>query len=87
VTDIQHVEADEPDPDLLGRSSALVVGLALIGITLTFVWRTYGQVVSPFSPFISAKGPAEDAAAGKPITLKDFQAFQQLIAGPIQSAA
>jgi hypothetical protein len=84
VAHTQYAEAEEPKrgPWL---SIVVVIGLAIIGVASAFLWRAYSDSVSPYSSFASAKGPATVDAADKPVTLKDFQAFQQQIAGPLQS--
>jgi uncharacterized coiled-coil protein SlyX len=70
---------------------AAVVGLAILGIASAFAWRAYDGGPLTLPSFLSGTGqtaaPPAVAAADKPVTLKDVQALQQQIAGPLQSNA
>ncbi|WP_375411220.1 hypothetical protein [uncultured Bradyrhizobium sp.] len=70
---------------------AVVAALALFGIASAFAWRAYGGVAFPSMPSFSfGTGPQTApvaAAADKPVALKDLQAMQQQLAGPLQSNA
>jgi uncharacterized coiled-coil protein SlyX len=70
---------------------AVVAGLAMVGIASALAWRTYGGGPLTLPSFLSATeqtaAPPAVAAADKPVTLKDVQALQQQIAGPLQSNA
>jgi hypothetical protein len=63
--------------------------LAATGVASAFAWRAYGGVplTLPLPSFAWVTGqPATPAvAADKPVGLKDLQALQQQIAGPLQS--
>jgi cell division protein FtsB len=67
---------------------AAVAALALSGMALAFAWRAYGgaALILPSFAFGTAQ-PAAVAAADKPVGLKDLQALQQQLAGPLQSNA
>lgn len=70
---------------------AVFAGLALLGSTSALLWRSYGGTLPAMPSFASTTGssaaPAAAASADKPVALKDFQAFQQQIAGSMQSTA
>jgi cell division protein FtsB len=70
---------------------AVAAALALSGVASAFAWRAYGGVpwTLPSFAFRTAQpaAPAVAAAEEKPIGLKDLQALQQQIAGPLQSNA
>jgi uncharacterized coiled-coil protein SlyX len=70
---------------------AVVAGLASLGIASAFAWRTYDGGPLTLPSFLSGTGqtaaPPAVTAANRPVTLKDVQALQQQIAGPVQSNA
>jgi hypothetical protein len=69
---------------------AVAAALALSGAASAFAWRAYGGVpwTLPSFAFGTAQPAAPAVAAEeKPIGLKDLQALQQQIAGPLQSNA
>jgi uncharacterized coiled-coil protein SlyX len=63
--------------------------LAATGVASAFAWRAYGGVPLTLPSFASVTGqPATPAiVADKPVGLKDLQALQQQIAGPLQTSA
>jgi uncharacterized coiled-coil protein SlyX len=63
--------------------------LAVIGASSAVLWRAYGGVPLTLPSFAWVTGqPATPAVvADKPVGLKDLQALQQQIAGPLQSNA
>jgi uncharacterized coiled-coil protein SlyX len=63
--------------------------LAVIGSGSAVLWHVYGGGFPALPSFASGTEPAgaPAVAADKPVGLKDLQAFQQQIAGPIQSTA
>jgi uncharacterized coiled-coil protein SlyX len=69
---------------------AVVAGLALLGSASAWAWYVWGDGFPALPSFISS-GPAPGAAPAevpdKTVGLKDFQAFQQQIAGTVQSTA
>jgi hypothetical protein len=71
--------------------AAGVAGLAIFGIASAFAWRAYDGGPLTLPSLLSGTGqtaaPPAVAAADKPVTLKDLQALQQQIAGPLQSNA
>jgi uncharacterized coiled-coil protein SlyX len=71
--------------------AAGVAGLAIVGIASAFAWRVYDGGPLTLPSFLSGTGQSEAppavVAADKPVTLKDLQALQQQIAGPLQSNA
>jgi uncharacterized coiled-coil protein SlyX len=71
--------------------AAGVAGLAILGIASAFAWRAYDGVPFALPSFLSGAGqtaaPPAVAAADKPVELKDLQALQQQIVGPLQSNA
>jgi hypothetical protein len=71
--------------------AAGVAGLAIIGIASALAWRAYDGSPLTLPSFLSGTeqtaAPPAVAAADKPVTLKDVQAVQQQIAGPLQSNA
>jgi uncharacterized coiled-coil protein SlyX len=67
---------------------AFVAGLALLGAASALLWNAWGNgfpALPSFMPSVASPGPAE--VADKTVGLKDFQAFQQQIAGTLQSTA
>jgi uncharacterized coiled-coil protein SlyX len=62
---------------------AAVAGLVMVGVVSALLWRSWGGGFPALPSF--ASGPAE--VPDKTVGLKDFQAFQQQIAGTLQSAA
>jgi uncharacterized coiled-coil protein SlyX len=69
--------------------AAGVAGLAIFGIASAFAWRAYDGGPLTLPSFLSGTGQtaAPPAVGDKPVTLKDVQALQQQIAGPLQSNA
>jgi uncharacterized coiled-coil protein SlyX len=63
--------------------------LAVIGASSAVLWRAYSGIPLTLPSFASVTGqPATPAVvADKPVGLKDLQALQQQIAGPLQSNA
>lgn len=63
--------------------------LAVIGSSSAVVWRSFGGGLPALPFFTSGTEPAAAPAAiaDKPVGLKDLQALQQQIAGPMQSTA
>ena len=68
---------------------AVIAALALSGVASAFAWRAYGgaALTLPSFAFGTAQPAAPAAVADKPVGLKDLQALQQQIAGPLQSNA
>jgi uncharacterized coiled-coil protein SlyX len=68
---------------------AVVVGLAIFGAGSAFLWNAWGNGLPALPSFASltAPGAAPADTADKTVGLKDFQAFQQQIAGTMQSTA
>jgi uncharacterized coiled-coil protein SlyX len=69
----------------------VVAGLAILGTASAFAWRAYDGGPLTLPSFLSGTGqtavPPAVAAADKAVTLKDLQALQQQVAGPLQSNA
>jgi uncharacterized coiled-coil protein SlyX len=98
---VAHLFDNEPDEtDELRRPAlqrrrwvpiAVVAALAMFGIASAFAWRASGGAALLLPSFASGTGqaaaPPAIAAADKPVGLKDLQAFQQQIAGSMQSTA
>lgn len=94
-----HLFVNELDPDDRQQFApparpawlwaAGVAALAIVGIASAFAWRAYGGIPLTLPSFASGTGqPAAPAVvAEKPVGLKDLQALQQQIAGPLQSSA
>jgi uncharacterized coiled-coil protein SlyX len=69
---------------------AVVAGLAMLGAASALLWNAWGNGLPALPSFMSsgaAPGAAPTDVADKPVGLKDFQAFQQQIAGTLQSNA
>jgi cell division protein FtsB len=69
---------------------AVAAALAMLGVASALLWHTFGDGLPALPSFASVTGPSAApavAAADKPVGLKDFQAFQQQIAEPMQSTA
>jgi cell division protein FtsB len=66
---------------------AIVSGLVLLGVASALLWRTYGDSLPALTFFRPEKAAVAADIAGIPVGLKDFQAFQQQIAGTMQSTA
>lgn len=81
-------QAEQPSQRRRWIPLAVAAALALSGIAAAFAWRAYGgaSLTLPSFGFGTAQ-PAAVAAADKPVGLKDLQALQQQIAGPLQSNA
>ena len=81
----------EPEPERRRRWVPVVVaaGLALFGSASALVWHASDYGFPALPSFASATGPAAAPAdiPDKTVGLKDFQAFQQQIAGTVQSTA
>jgi uncharacterized coiled-coil protein SlyX len=76
-------------PEEAPRSRALVriivvVMLAGAGSGSALLWRAYGNGLPAFPSFTSVAATAAPVA-DKPVGLRDLQAFQQQIAGSVQS--
>jgi uncharacterized coiled-coil protein SlyX len=69
--------------------AAGVAGLASLGIASAFAWRAYdgGPLTLPSFALLTGQPATPAVVADKPVTLKDLQALQQQIAGPLQSNA
>jgi uncharacterized coiled-coil protein SlyX len=65
---------------------AVAAGLAVLGVISAVLWRAYGDSLPALPSLASIRGTSAEAA-DKPVGLKDFQAFQQQVAGSIQSTA
>jgi hypothetical protein len=63
---------------------AIVAALAVIGLGSAFIWHGYGETFLSFA-FKSDSAAGSTAVAEGPVTLKDFQAFQQQIAAQMQT--
>lgn len=69
---------------------AVVAGLALLGSASAWIWFAWGNGLPALPSFMSsgaAPGAAPAEVPDKTVGLKDFQAFQQQIAGTLQSTA
>jgi uncharacterized coiled-coil protein SlyX len=66
--------------------AAVAAGLVVLGVISAVLWRTYGDSLPALPSFASLKGTSAEVA-DKPAGLRDFQAFQQQVAGSIQSTA
>ena len=69
---------------------AVVAGLALLGSASALLWYAWGNglpALPSFNSSVSAPGAAPAEVPDKTVGLKDFQAFQQQIAGTLQSTA
>jgi uncharacterized coiled-coil protein SlyX len=95
VAHLFETAVEEPDDRLAPPArrrwlwAAGVAALAVLGIASAFAWRAYGGVPLTLPSFALGTGkPAAPAVvADKPVGLKDLQALQQQIAGPLQSNA
>jgi uncharacterized coiled-coil protein SlyX len=81
---------DDQEPEAPERRRwvpvAVAAGLAVLGVVSAVLWRAYGDSLPALPSFASFRGtPAE--VADKPAGLRDFQAFQQQVAGSLQSTA
>jgi uncharacterized coiled-coil protein SlyX len=80
-------EDDEPEETpRRGRwfSAVIVVGLAVVGSGSAFLWRGYGFESPIVQSMITT--PSSQVATESAVTLKDFQALQQQLAGQMQQA-
>jgi hypothetical protein len=76
---------DTPDEKPKGRALVrIVVALAGAGSGSALLWRAYGTGLPAFPSFTSVATTAAPVA-DKPVGLMDLQAFQQQIAGSMQS--
>lgn len=68
---------------------AVVAGLAMFGAASALLWHAWGSGLPALPSFASVSAPATAPAEvpDKTVGLKDFQAFQQQIAGSMQSTA
>ena len=87
-------EAQETRQPVRKRSVTLAIAaalLAVIGASSAVLWHSFSGSLPAMPSFASITGssaaPAAVVAPDKPVGVKDFQAFQQQIAGPMQSAA
>ena len=82
VFDYEPEQEPEPEPGLellerrRSRTIVVVSALVLIGVASALVWLAYGDNLQPGST----------ALPDKPVTLNDFQAFQQQITAQMQTA-
>jgi uncharacterized coiled-coil protein SlyX len=85
-TDDQYREAPEPRRWAV---AAIVAGLVIVGVASAVLWRVYGDGLPALPSFASVTAPAAPPAEvpDKTVGLRDFQAFQQQIAGTMQSTA
>ncbi len=67
--------------------AAIVAGLALFGVASALLWHAWGDGLPAFPSVASVTAPAAAPEVDKPVGSKDFQAFQQQIAGSLQSTA
>ena len=65
---------------------AVVAGLALLGAASAWLWTAWSDGLPALSSFTSSAAAPADVP-DKTVGLKDFQAFQQQIAGTMQSTA
>ena len=78
---------DTPDEKPKGRALVriiVVVMLAGAGSGSALLWRAYGNGLPAFPSFTAGAATAAPVA-DKPVGLRDLQAFQQQIAGSVQS--
>jgi uncharacterized coiled-coil protein SlyX len=69
---------------------AVAIGLALLGSASALLWNAFGNGLPALPSFTSstaAPGAAPAEIPDKTVGQKDFQAFQQQIAGTLQSTA
>jgi cell division protein FtsB len=68
---------------------AVAAALALFGVASAFAWHSYGgSLALPSLPWgIGQPAAPAVVAAEQPVGLKDLQAVQQQLAGPLQSNA
>ncbi len=69
---------------------AVVAGLALFGAASAWLWYAGGNglpALPSFTSSVATPGAAPAEVPDKTVGLKDFQAFQQQIAGTLQSTA
>jgi uncharacterized coiled-coil protein SlyX len=82
-------EVDDQSRQAPGRRRwipiAVVAGLVMFGAGSALLWHVWGIGLPALPSFTSAKAPAD--VPDKTVGLKDFQAFQQQIAGAMQSTA
>jgi uncharacterized coiled-coil protein SlyX len=69
--------------------AASVAGLAILGMVSAFLWRAWDDGLPSLPSFASVAAPsaAPAEAPDKPVGSKEFRAFQQQIAGSLQSTA
>ena len=83
----QYREAPEPRRWV---GVAVAAGLAVAGVASAFVWHAWRDSLPALPSFASVTAPVAAPPADAPdktVGLKDFQAFQQQIAGTMQSTA
>jgi uncharacterized coiled-coil protein SlyX len=83
------VDYETPEQPRRGRwivRIVVVAGLATLGAGSAFLWRAYSDGGSIYASVASEKGVAADAA-DKAVMQRDFLAFQQQIAGTLQSTS
>lgn len=91
--DNAHDEPDERQRHAPQRPrwvwAAGVAGLAMLGIVSAVLWRAWdgGLPSLPSFASVAAPGAAPAEAPDKPVGSKEFRAFQQQIAGSLQSTA
>ena len=91
--DNAHDEPDERQRHAPQRPrwvwAAGVAGLAIVGILSAVLWRAWDDGLPAFPSFasVAAPGAAPTEVADKPVGSKEFRAFQQQIAGSLQSTA
>jgi uncharacterized coiled-coil protein SlyX len=80
-------EQEAPQPGRWVLAGALV-GLAMFGSASALAWRAWGGGL-PAVPFLALKTASAPVppAADKAVGSRDFEAFQQQIAGSLQSTA
>jgi uncharacterized coiled-coil protein SlyX len=86
--DVDYETPEEPRRGRWMVRIAVVAGLATLGVGSAFLWRAYSDSGSIYSllPIGSEKGPVAEAA-DKAVMQRDFLAFQQQIAGTLQSTS
>jgi uncharacterized coiled-coil protein SlyX len=82
--DIEYEPLEEPDGKRRVAFIVSVLVLAIIGSGSAFAWRSYAGAVYPFLSLGSSPAVATEP---EKVGLAEFQAFQQQIAGQIQTSA
>jgi uncharacterized coiled-coil protein SlyX len=88
-------EAEQAPAPQRGRWITIAVAVALLaatGVASAFAWRAFGGVPLtlpslPSFALLTGQPATPAVVADKPVGLKDLQALQQQLAGPLQSNA